>query len=135
MAGGIRDGHCKDGRAGGDMEERDRFYPHICKSILLLLKITTDIEKVGLFVAIITAFQVPVSQNLSANPADLTNVILGNLTSIVYEIALLNGMKVPVSLPQPVPFKPARSDEIVTFLWYSALILSVRTREIVSDWR
>lgn len=81
--------------------------------------------KVGLFVAIITAFQVPVSQNLSANPADLTNTILNNLTSIVYDIAVLNGLKAPAQLPQPVPFKPARSDEIVTFFWYSALILAV----------
>ena len=79
--------------------------------------------------AIISAFQVPVSQNLSANPADLTNVILNNLTTIMYDIAALNGMKVPVSLPQPVPFKPARSDEIVTFLWYSALTFSVSVHE------
>lgn len=82
--------------------------------------------KVGLFVSIISSFLVPVSQNLSQNPADLTNEILSNLTSIVYEIALLNGLEVPAKLPQPKPFKPAHPDEVVTFFWYSALIISVR---------
>ena len=76
---------------------------------------------------VITAFQVPVSQNLVQNPADLTNDILTNVTIIIYEIAILNGLKVPVELLPPAAFEPARSDEIVTLLWYSALLLSVRS--------
>ena len=74
---------------------------------------------------VITAFQSPVSQNLSPNPADLTNIILSNLTVLVYEVALLNGLNVPSKLPQIEPFRPDRTDQIVTLFWYTALLLSV----------
>lgn len=75
---------------------------------------------------VVFAFQGPVSQNLVQNPADLTNEILNNLTTILYEISALNGLKVPISLPPPAPFKPARSDEILSMLWYISLNTSVR---------
>ena len=83
--------------------------------------------QVGLFVTIITAFLIPVLQNLSPDPSDLTNDILVNLTTVVYEIAIMNGLKVPSNLTRPSPFQASLSDEIVSLLWYLALLLSVRS--------
>ena len=84
-----------------------------------------ETSQVALFVTVVTTFQGPVSQNLTANPADTTNELLNNLTTIIYDIAILNGLKAPVDLPGPAPFKRSQSDEILTLLCYSALILSV----------
>ena len=58
-------------------------------------------------------------------PTDTTKAILGNLTMLVYEIAMLNGMQVPGRPPQPEPFSPDLTDQIVTMLWYSSLLFSV----------
>ena len=84
--------------------------------------------QVALFVTIITTFQSPVSQNLSPGPTDTTNGILGNLTILVYEIAMLNGMQVPNRPPQPEPCSPDLTDQFVTMFWYSSLLFSVGFR-------
>ena len=75
---------------------------------------------------IVTAFLLPVSQSLVQDPADVTNELLRNLTTIVYQTSLMNGMRVPEDLSQATPFTPARSDEITALLWYTSLIMSVR---------
>ena len=102
-------------------------WTQLSSSYASLLSAVLSIEhvQVALFVTVITAFQTPVSQNLSPNPADVTNRVLNNLTAMVFEIAMLNGLKVPLGLSQPEPFRPDRIDQVLTLLWYSALPMSV----------
>ena len=95
------------------------------------LTIVAHSIQVALFVTIITTFQSPVSQNLSPGPTDTTNAILGNLTMLVYEIAMLNGLQVPNRPPDPEPFSPDLTDQIVTMFWYSSLLFSVGFRRFL----
>jgi len=60
---------------------------------------------IALFVAVITAFQIPAAASLSRDPADRTNDLLGNLTTIVIRIAALNGLQIPDVEPQQPQFK------------------------------
>ena len=94
------------------------------KDLFALTVVVVNIQ-VALFVTIITTFQSPVSQNLSPGPTDTTNALLGNLTMLVYEIAMLNGLQVPNRPHEPEPFSPDLTDQIVTMFWYSSLLFSV----------
>lgn len=86
--------------------------------------------QVALFVTVVTAFQVPVSQSLSQDPADLTNSILTNLTSVIVQISALNGLTVPAAFAQPEAFTPSWTNQVISFLWYTSLVLSVRRRNL-----
>lgn len=74
---------------------------------------------------IVTAFQAPVTDNLTRDPLEITNHVLNNLSTIVFQLALLNGLKVPNDLPELDAFKPKISDQIITLFYYTSLILSV----------
>ena len=130
LAGYLRVPHGKDEGSSRKTAERTRFIAcfRMFLKDLFALTVVVDNIQVALFVTIITTFQSPVSQNLSPGPTDTTNAILGNLTMLVYEIAMLNGLQVPNRPAEPEPFSPDLTDQIVTMFWYSSLLFSVGFR-------
>ena len=76
--------------------------------------------QIALFVAVITAFLIPALQSLN-DPTERTNDLLTNLTSVIAQMAALNGVQ---TSPTMRPEKSQPSD-ILSFLWTTSLILSV----------
>lgn len=127
VEGDLRNGHGGDDWSSEDMGRWHGRNVNLCApapnhdhDIL-----SESLPQVALFVTIVTAFLGPTLLKLSQDPADVTNDLLRNLTMIVYETSVLNGLRVPENVPQPMPFKPDRSDEILTLLWFASLLLSV----------
>ncbi|KZS92253.1 hypothetical protein SISNIDRAFT_467098 [Sistotremastrum niveocremeum HHB9708] len=84
----------------------------------------TTLIFLGLFSAIVTAVLIPTSQNLSELPNQHNDQLLLNLTNILIQIASLNHFQVPdVVLLEA--FKPAPSDEISAWFWYTSLVISI----------
>ena len=79
--------------------------------------------KIALFVAVITAFLVPALQSLG-DPTEETNNLLMNLTSVIVQIAALNGVQIPQTTQQEAS-QSDTSNDILSFLWTSSLVLSV----------
>ena len=79
--------------------------------------------QIALFVAVITAFLIPALQSLN-DPTAQTNALLMNLTSIIVQIAVLNGARVPQTM-QPEESQSDTPSGILSFLWTTSLILSV----------
>ncbi|KZS91533.1 hypothetical protein SISNIDRAFT_414141, partial [Sistotremastrum niveocremeum HHB9708] len=79
---------------------------------------------IALFSAIVTAFLLPIIQNLTPVPGQDTDALLASLIDVIIQIASMNGLSVPDVKPPP-PFQAADSDEISAFFWYSSLIVSV----------
>ncbi|KZS91404.1 hypothetical protein SISNIDRAFT_413960 [Sistotremastrum niveocremeum HHB9708] len=84
----------------------------------------TTLLFIALFSAIVTAFLLATLNSVSPAPGQGTEPLLKNLTEIIYQIALMNGMNTP-NVSAPVAFVPAASDEIAAAFWYGSLILSV----------
>lgn len=81
--------------------------------------------QIALFVAVITAFLIPALQSLS-EPTEQTNALLTNLTSVIVQLAALNGAQIP-RLTQPEDSQSDVPCEILSFLWTTSLVLSVRS--------
>ena len=80
-------------------------------------------SQIALFVAVITAFLVPALQSLN-DPTAQTNALLMNLTSVIVQIAVLNGVRVPQA-KQPEESQSDTPSGILSFLWTTSLVLSV----------
>ena len=85
--------------------------------------ITLSTFQIALFVAVITAFLVPALQSLN-DPTAQTNALLMNLTSVIVQIAVLNGVRVPQAT-QPDESQSDTPSGILSFLWTTSLVLSV----------
>jgi hypothetical protein len=82
------------------------------------------ISKTGLFSATVATFIVESYQNLSPNPTDTTNALLGQITQQLVNIS--SGTPVTILPAQSnQPFKPTASTVRVNVLWFASLVLSL----------
>ena len=79
--------------------------------------------QIAQFVAVIAAFLVPALQSLN-DPTAQTNALLTNLTSVIVQIAALNGVRLP-QMTQPEGSQSDTPSGILSFLWTTSLVLSV----------
>ncbi|KAN0137389.1 hypothetical protein V8E53_004834 [Lactarius tabidus] len=78
----------------------------------------------GLFSATVATFIVESYQNLSPNPTDTTNALLGQITQQLVNIS--SGTPVTILPAQSnQPFKPTASAVRVNVLWFASLVLSL----------
>ena len=84
----------------------------------------THIPKTGLFSATVATFIIESYQNLSPNPSDTTNALLGQITQQLVNIS--TGTPLTIVLAQDnQPFKPTASTVRVNVLWFLSLVLSL----------
>jgi hypothetical protein len=88
------------------------------------LQAETHTSKTGLFSATVATFIIESYQNLSPNPSDTTNALLGQITQQLVNISIGTPLMI-VATQSNKPFKPTASTVRVNVLWFASLVLSL----------